>query len=109
VGDLEWDFTSNIGMREVEMRHVCKPTKLRWNCGVIEIVVSETEFLKMVKREKGAIGMDGTFKATTTEVDADHMTCHLITRDPIPPTTICVVFPIMHLRIVGHSIIFTKI
>jgi hypothetical protein len=109
VGDLGWDFTSNIGISEVEMRHVCKPTKLRWNCGVIEIVVSEIEFLEMAKREKGAIGMDGTLKATATEVDADHMTCHLITRDPIPPTTICAVFPIIHLRIIGHSIFFTNI
>ena len=91
------------------MRHVCKPTKLRWNCGEIEIVVSEIEFLEMAKRENGAIGMDGTFEATATEVDADHMTCHLITRDPIPPTTIYAVFPIIHLRIIGHSIYFTNI
>uniref|UniRef100_A0A2N9HB38 Leucine-rich repeat-containing N-terminal plant-type domain-containing protein n=1 Tax=Fagus sylvatica TaxID=28930 RepID=A0A2N9HB38_FAGSY len=81
VGDLGWDFTSKKGFSEVEMSHVYKPTKLRWNCGGIEIVVSEIEFLKMAKREKGAIGMDGTFKAIATEVDADHMTCHLITHE----------------------------
>ena len=51
---MGWEFTNNIGISEVEMRHVCKPTKLRWNCGAIETVVSEIEFLEMAKREKGA-------------------------------------------------------
>ena len=47
----------------------------------------------MAKREKGGIGMDETLKATSTEVDSNDMTCHRITGDPIPPTTICTHFP----------------
>ena len=42
----------------------------------------------MVKREKGAIGMDETLKQTTSKVIANDMTSNLITGDPIPPTTI---------------------
>ena len=69
------------------MHHVRKYTKLRWDCGGIEIVVSEVESLEMGKRENGAIGMEETFKATTTEVNSNDVTCHHITGDPIPPTT----------------------
>lgn len=47
----------------------------------------------MVKREKGGIGMDETFKVTTTKVDTNDTTCHRIIGDPIPPTTICTHFP----------------
>ncbi|KAL0009206.1 hypothetical protein SO802_010708 [Lithocarpus litseifolius] len=45
----------------------------------MEIVVSKVEPLEMAKREKGAIGMDGTLKATASEVDSNDMTCHRIT------------------------------
>ncbi|KAK4594266.1 hypothetical protein RGQ29_018089 [Quercus rubra] len=57
------------------------------------MVVSKVEPLEMAKREKRAVGMDGTLKATATEVDSNDMTCHRITGDPIPPTTICTHFP----------------
>ena len=57
------------------------------------MVVSKVEPLEMAKREKGGIGMDGTLKATASEVDSNDMTCHRITGDPIPPTTICTHFP----------------
>ena len=57
------------------------------------MVVSKVEPLEMAKREKGGIGMDGTMKPTATEVDSNDMTCHRITGDPIPPTTICTHFP----------------
>ena len=57
------------------------------------MVVSKVEPLEMAKREKGGIGMDGTFKATASEVETNDMTCHRITGDPIPPTTICTHFP----------------
>ena len=57
------------------------------------MVVSKVEPLEMAKREKGGIGMDGTMKTTATEVDSNDMTCHRITGDPIPPTTICTHFP----------------
>ena len=58
----------------------------------MEIVVSKVEPLEMVKRENGAIGMEETFKATTTEVDSNDVTYHHIIGDPIPPTTICTHF-----------------
>ena len=57
------------------------------------MVVSKVEPLEMAKREKRAVGMDGTLKATASEVDSNDMTCHRITGDPIPPTTICTHFP----------------
>ena len=69
MGDFEWEITNNRGVSEVKMRHVCKATKLGWNYGVIEIVVSEVELLEMAKREKGGIGMDETYKPTAIEVD----------------------------------------
>ena len=69
------------------------------------MVVSKVEPLEMAKREKGAIGMDETLKVTATEVDSNDMTCHRITGDPIPPTTICTHFP----RILRRIRIITKI
>ena len=66
----------------------------------MEIVESKVEPLEMAKREKGAIGMDGTMKPTATEVDTNDMTCHHITGDPIPPTTICTHFPRILRRII---------
>ena len=66
----------------------------------MEIVESKVEPLEMAKREKGGIGMDGTLKATATEVDSNDMTCHRITGDPIPPTTICTHFPRILRRII---------
>ena len=75
------------------MRHVRKATKLRRNCGVFEIVESKVKPLEMAKREKCAIGMDGTLKPTASEVNTSDMTYHRITGDPIPPTTICTHFP----------------
>ena len=70
----------------------------------MEIVESKVEPLEMAKREKGGIGMDGTLKATATEVDSNDMTCHRITGDPIPPTTICTHFP----RILRRIIVTTR-
>ena len=69
------------------------------------MVVSKVEPLEMAKREKGGIGMDETLKATATEVDSNDMTCHRITGDPIPPTTICTHFPRILHRIIKR--IFT--
>ena len=66
----------------------------------MEIVVSKVKPLEMAKREKGVIGMDGTFKAIASEVDTNDMTCHRITGDPIPPTTICTHFPRILRRII---------
>ena len=70
------------------------------------MVVSKVEPLEMAKREKRAVGMYGTLKATATEVDSNDMTCHRITGDPIPPTTICTHFPRILRRI---GIIITPI
>ena len=64
------------------------------------MVVSKVEPLEMAKREKGAVGMDGTLKATASEVESNDMTCHRITGDPIPPTTICTHFPRILRRII---------
>ena len=61
------------------------------------MVVSKVEPLEMAKREKGGIGMDGTLKATATEVETNDMTCHRITGDP---TTICTHFPRILRRII---------
>ena len=66
----------------------------------MEIFESKVEPLEMAKREKGAIGMDGTMKPTSTEVDTNDMTCHHITGDPIPPTTIGTHFPQILRRII---------
>ena len=66
----------------------------------MEIVVSKVEPLEMAKREKGGIGMDGTMKPTAIEVETNDMTCHRITGDPIPPTTICTHFPRILRRII---------
>ena len=75
----------------------------------MEIVVSKVEPLEMAKREKGGIGMDGTMKPTATEVDSNDMTCHRITGDPIPPTTICTHFPRILRRIRIHITIIIRI
>ena len=83
MGDFRWDFTSKVGVTEIEMSHVCKTTKLRRNCGVIEIVVSKFESLEMAKREDATIGIDGIIKPTATKINANHMTCHFITRHPL--------------------------
>ena len=106
MGDFGCNFTSK-GKSEVEIHHVRKYTKLRWDCGGIEIVVSEVESLEMAKRENGAIGMEETFKATTTEVDSNDVTYHHIIGDHIPPTTIYTHFPwiLWRIRIINTPII----
>ena len=71
--------------------------------------MSEVEPLKMAKREKGGIGMDGTIKPTATKVDSNDMTCHRITGDPIPPTTICTHFPRILRRIRIHITVIIRI
>ena len=75
----------------------------------MEIVVSKDEPLEMAKREKGAIGMDGSMKPTATKVNTNDMTCHCVTGDPTPSTTICTHFPRILWRIRIHITIITRI
>ena len=75
------------------MRQVRKSTKLRRQFRAIEVIVRKVESLEMLKREKAAIGMDDTLKLTATNIDANDMTSLVITCDPIPCTTICIIYP----------------
>ena len=61
----------------------------------------------MAKRENGAIGMEETLKATTTEANSNDVACHRIIGDPIPPTIICTHFPriLRRIRIIITPII----
>ena len=53
------------------MRHVRKPTTLRRQFRATEAIVRKVKSLEMLKREKAAIGMDGTLKSAATNVDAN--------------------------------------
>lgn len=66
------------------MRQSPKLAKFRWNTGRSEVVVGKIESLEVVKGEKTTIGIEGTVKPTTIEVEANHMTNHSVTNDPIP-------------------------
>ena len=51
-----------------------------------EIIKSKVELLEVRKEEEAIVRRYAAIKPTTTEIEADHMTCHHITCDSIPWT-----------------------
>ncbi|MED6137820.1 hypothetical protein PIB30_068626 [Stylosanthes scabra] len=50
----------------------------------IERIVSKVECLEMSKAEKSAVRKDITYKSNATEIKANHVTRHIVTRDTHP-------------------------
>ena len=76
------------------MCQICKSFKCIWNARGIEVIVGKIESLEMRELVEATIRIEGAIELATTEVKPDHVTRQLITRHPIPQTTIrCTLVP----------------
>ena len=82
--DLKWNLARKVGGREVKVCQSWEYDKIRRNLRKIEVIVSKVELLEVRKEKEASVGRDVTLKPTTTEIEADHMTRHSITRNTVP-------------------------
>ena len=59
-------------------------TNSKWDLRVIEVVECKIKPLKLKKAEKAGVRVDRTIETAATKIKADHMTCVVITLNPIP-------------------------